>query len=793
LCTGEPAVGAIELIVLPWGWRCIHIQLERYKLWISPRLSGTVWFQDVRTQEGSSETSRRCPVRKINPPQWKAALIAGFAAAAFTANNNIALAGPGCPADTDGSGAVDADDLTNVILAWGPCPAPPDPCPADVDDSGSVDADDLTAVILAWGACPGLDPVAAELAGLSRAQYPFFEYALAFNVGSTVQLAVDPSIHPAIINDLVDVYVVANRTAAEWDANQTLTDVRAGGFQTTTFTGATVQTNVITLDAGTLSAINGTNIGLGYDVVIDADQNGLLGAGDIIDGADAGGFYVVRDLTLVGPLAVSTLDYSGGSFLGQRTKYPTNIASMGQLPLVVVSHGNGHNYQWYDYLLTHLASFGYVVMSHQNNTVPGSDSASLTTISNTDYILGNLATIGGGVLNGHVDPNTIIWIGHSRGGEGVVRAYERMVLGLNNPVNYDENDIQIISSIAPTDFLNSSPRGVRYHLLYGSSDGDVCGCPNNDIADSFNLFERSAGLRASTYVQGADHNDFNCCGVNDFQGPAGTAIGNAEAQDVAKGAWLALIKYMLEGDLAARDYLTRQWETLRPIGVSATTPVVNDFKHAVGTAGDLVIDDYQTQTSTALSSSGGTVTFNVLNVSEALCNDNNLDFTWVVSDPMNGMVRGRTTDTGRNVAFDYNAPATAAFMEFAIVPAQTNWSAKAFLSFRAAQGTRHPETTPILADQTFTVILRDANNVTSAINIGAYSGGVEEPYQRTGFGAGAGWQNEYEVIRIRLGDFLTNGSGLDLANIVALRFEFGGAGATARGRILMDDVMVTGN
>jgi photosystem II stability/assembly factor-like uncharacterized protein len=59
-----------------------------------------------------------------------------------------------CAADVDGNGAVDADDLTAVILAWGACPVPPGACPADVDGNDSVDADDLVAVILAWGDCP---------------------------------------------------------------------------------------------------------------------------------------------------------------------------------------------------------------------------------------------------------------------------------------------------------------------------------------------------------------------------------------------------------------------------------------------------------------------------------------------------------------------------------------------------------------------------------------------------------------------------------------------------------------
>jgi hypothetical protein len=61
---------------------------------------------------------------------------------------------PPCPADTNGSGAVDVDDLIAVILGWGACPPPPPVCGADVDHSGAVDVDDLIAVILAWGACP---------------------------------------------------------------------------------------------------------------------------------------------------------------------------------------------------------------------------------------------------------------------------------------------------------------------------------------------------------------------------------------------------------------------------------------------------------------------------------------------------------------------------------------------------------------------------------------------------------------------------------------------------------------
>jgi hypothetical protein len=56
-------------------------------------------------------------------------------------------------ADTNCDGNVNADDLTNVILNWGPCGSTP-PCAADVSPPAGndvVDADDLVEVILNWG------------------------------------------------------------------------------------------------------------------------------------------------------------------------------------------------------------------------------------------------------------------------------------------------------------------------------------------------------------------------------------------------------------------------------------------------------------------------------------------------------------------------------------------------------------------------------------------------------------------------------------------------------------------
>jgi hypothetical protein len=85
-------------------------------------------------------------------------------------------------------------------------------------------------------------------------------------------------------------------------------------------------------------------------------------------------------------------------------------------------------------------------MSHQNNTGPGIETASTTTLTNTDYLIGHQASIGGGVLVGHLDSSRITWIGHSRGGEGVLRAYTRDFTGHFTPANFTVDDVQLVSS-----------------------------------------------------------------------------------------------------------------------------------------------------------------------------------------------------------------------------------------------------------------------------------------------------------------------------------------------------------
>ncbi|MHC4991957.1 MAG: hypothetical protein ACYTGC_13360, partial [Planctomycetota bacterium] len=66
-----------------------------------------------------------------------------------------------CPADLTLDGVVGADDLVELMLAWGECTS----CAADGSGNGVVDIDDLMAVILNWGECAHTSESLCEASG----------------------------------------------------------------------------------------------------------------------------------------------------------------------------------------------------------------------------------------------------------------------------------------------------------------------------------------------------------------------------------------------------------------------------------------------------------------------------------------------------------------------------------------------------------------------------------------------------------------------------------------------------
>ncbi|MEQ9095211.1 MAG: GC-type dockerin domain-anchored protein [Phycisphaerales bacterium] len=696
-----------------------------------------------------------------------------------------------CPADLDGDGSLTIFDFLafqNFFDAGDPI--------ADFDGDGDLTLFDFLAYQNAFDAgCPSAVQ-GAELLGRARSGYPHIEIVGTFVVGQTASIAIDPSEHATLVGVPVDVYVVPARSESEWIADPALVDARATGPQSLTFPGGAFQANVFALNSTALLAPAETEsrVAAGYDVVIDADRDGMLSPGDVIDGlGDDTGIWYAKDLTRLGPYdRAPSRDYavSWPGLPSHRVRellvYPDD-PSLTDMPVVIIAHGNGHDYRWYDYVQQHLASHGYVVMSHQNDTIPGIEAASDSMLRHADAFLGNYAAFAPD-LAGRVDTSRVMWIGHSRGGEGVVRATSKIVDGVYVPTHYSLSDFKVTSSIAPTVWQGTTSQihDQNYHLLFGAADGDVCGCPHRDDRQSFQLYERGTGSKQVTYVHGADHNDFNCCGFNDFTGPPGTEIGRAEGQRIANATWLALAERYLRDNGWAEEFIWRHQTSLQSPSIAQSSKIIRE--HNPGPAVGVVIDDYQSEPSSLVASSGAAVSFDVSSLTEGRLEDRNSDFTAVATDPMNGMTRasGSASDTTAGVVFEWEGD--DATYAFALPAGQRDLSALGSLSLRAAQSTRHPLTTISLNDTFFTVELIDGDGNASAVSTAGYAG-VRDPYPRRDYGTSApGWQNEFETIRIRLVDFTRDGRTLDLGNIETIRLRFGPSHGSETGRIGLDDV-----
>jgi len=636
------------------------------------------------------------------------------------------------------------------------------------------------------------DVVRTELAGEAFFFYPHFHYVRNFNPDEAVQVAVDPVRFPQVAGSTCDLYVVADRTEIGWTLDPSLVDVRPTGAQSVTFSAANIQSNTVTAAApGELDSDAGAGLGVGYDVILDCNTNGVLDDGDLIDGrGDEPGLYATHDTTQTCPLAVTQIDYSGGFWLTQRAFFPTDIATMGRLPLVVISHGWTHEYTWYDHIGEHLASYGYVVMSHRNNVTwgdaTGSETGAATTVSNTDYILGNRDTIGGGVLDGHIDLHRISFIGHSSGAEGVILAYTKLVDGSLVANNFTTEDVVLVTSMAPVSFHPFDPFDVNYFVILGAADTDTQNAPVSNWMQPLSIFERASGNRQLLYMHGVGHEWLHT--EDRFplaEGP--DLIGQIATHKIILGYYLPVMELYAKENLAGREFVTRSYDDYHPMGIRSDVIVANEYRDAE-MADRVVIDDYQSQPSTGTTSSGGAVSFTVSNVEEVLMQDLDNSFDWTGSQPSNGMPRARFPgDDTRCVVFDWDTDGV--FYELAFPPGERDFSHDDVLSFRAGQGTRHPQTDALDSTMSFTVELRDGDGSTSSLNFGSY-GRLTRLYQRTGYGNGVGWANEFNTIRIRLADFTTNGSGLDLGDVVAVRFRMDLQIGGQKGRIGLDDVEV---
>lgn len=481
-----------------------------------------------------------------------------------------------------------------------------------------------------------------ELAGRALGAFPFFEYARTFTPTPVVYVALDGRF--LATQKICFIYIVTHKSDQQWAANPALVDVRSSGadgpfifYPTNIVTNTKLVTN-----AALLSGAGGANIAIGYDVVLDCNANAVLDSGDYIDGAGTeAGFYVALDTVLAGPYAVVSAAYNvqGTAIPQAKVYYPSTVASLGMLPLVTISHGADLQHTQYSQLASHLASYGYIVVTHGTDALPGPNSASTSTLEHTLAFIALQGVIAGGVLVGHIDANRIVWIGHSVGGEGIVVAYHRLANGEFPQPYYGPEDFVLVSSMSPTTHRRNeldppSVYDVPYSLWLASADHDTMNHPVYLPSLSPELWSRAEGYKQVISIYGAGHGAYIDSSLPQY-GPCPRT--HADELAIVKGYAVPLLKAYTDGNIAAQDFLSRQWEVFRPKGVPLTPSpasicgAVNLTYSVPASAGTFVLDNYTTNPSLTQSSAGTTVGYTVQNTHEGRLRDRNISFAWLAS------------------------------------------------------------------------------------------------------------------------------------------------------------------
>lgn len=274
-----------------------------------------------------------------------------------------------------------------------------------------------------------------------------------------------------------------------------------------------------------------------------------------------------------GILTEAYFDYSlEETPIAGRIWYPENASDC---PILFIAHGNHiidvPSYLGYEYLGKYLASNGYVVVSVDENAVNclsnENDARAILFLENMKTIL-NENSKSDSPLYGKMNPEKIAIAGHSRGGEMVALTYL-----LNDLDRYPDNGnikldyhflISSIIAIAPTvdQYMpadhNVSISDVNYLLIQGSNDHDVTTMMGEKQYHNITFTENSAYYKASVYILGANHGQFNSRwgrydlneGLSGFLNTA-NFISDTDQQKIAK----AYIRTFLDDTLfGKKDY-----------------------------------------------------------------------------------------------------------------------------------------------------------------------------------------------------------------------------------------------
>jgi dienelactone hydrolase len=619
-----------------------------------------------------------------------------------------------------------------------------------------------------------------QLAGRPLAHRPYFRFLDNFPKGTDVYAALDPDALPSgLVSRRAAIYVIQHKIAAQWTASNALTDISGPGMSSAVKIVPIVPECV---NWNTTLVWPNPQVPGKYDIAIDFGNNaadpsqfvpdGNLDAPlDMIDGYVRVGFYVTEDPSLPGPFSGSMgeHDYALGSInvpstdagptptdslpLTATVRYPAQYGGIdapfapGAFPLVVIMHGNSGmdtSYRGYNYLLDHLASWGFVAMSIYAPVGVMIETRARAILAHIGIMAQNNANPG--LFQGHIDLSQIGILGHSRGAEAVVRAARintAEALGWN---------IRAGISIAPTDYFHYGDPGIPLLVIYGANDGDVSGSwPDRTC---FDIYDEAGRPRSFVFVYGGTHDLFNTewasiestTELNWDIAPTDipNLISMTDHENVAKGYVTAFFQGHLMGRAEQMEYFSAG---LKPTLVSGLQVHVS---HQV--EGARLVDDFE-QNNPAINTLGGAVTSSAL------------------STFAEGQLRTLDGHSPHVVAGGNVAWQTSAGIYVTQVPAGSrDLSSYTNLTFRVTQKYESPQN-PTGQGRDFHVRLSDGNGKSRAIQVSMFTD-IPFPYVR---GYDDLVKSAMKTVRIPLASYAIANAGaqdVDLTDVTSISFEF---------------------
>ena len=259
------------------------------------------------------------------------------------------------------------------------------------------------------------------------------------------------------------------------------------------------------------------------------------------------------------------------------------VAGTGKLPVVLLNHGQ-HHLNWqpspaggpvtgikvtrsldgYAYLQDALAQHGIISVSVDHNFANFTEGHLET---RADTILAALTLLSAENADqtsryfGRLDFTNVGLMGHSRGGDAVVRAVQKITASSALSSQYT---VEAVCSLAPTDFTGTAmpgqvslgPGDTNFYLVvYGALDADVFGgdltgkVALSYTGSGFRHYDRADVSKAMVFLDNCCHNPFNTVWLADGNDSNDSRLANAaDHQSIAVDYIGDLFRWQLKGE-----------------------------------------------------------------------------------------------------------------------------------------------------------------------------------------------------------------------------------------------------